>query len=110
MLPNYMHDGARLKIIHSGAPFGLGQYVLTIHGDNWKLTHQKYASSYIVSTRDLIDLDRGNAIAPVDPDIARKQAQIVAIRVASPMRPIEGRTASIDGLALFDAVRSPALF
>lgn len=110
MLPNYMHDGARLKIIHSGAPYGLGEYVLTIHGDNWALTHQKYASSYILSARDLIDLDRGNAIVPVDPAVARKQAQLIAIRAASPMRPIDGRTADVDGLALFDAVRSPSLF
>ncbi len=45
----------------------------------------------------------------VDPEIARKQAQLVAIRAASPMRPIDGRTADVDGLALFDAVRSPCL-
>jgi hypothetical protein len=50
-----------------------------------------------------------NAVEPINPDIARKQAQIVAIRAASPMRPIHGRTADVDGLALFDAVRSPCL-
>ena len=45
-----------------------------------------------------------------DPDVARKQAELVRIRAASPMRPIDGRTADIDGLALFDVVRSPSLF
>ena len=60
-----------------------------------------------------MNMQFADAIAPTptksDPDIARKQAQIVAIRAASPMRPIDGRTADVDGLALFDAVRSPCL-
>lgn len=38
------------------------------------------------------------------------QAQRLQLAAASPMRPTGGRTADLDGLALFDAVRSPSLF
>jgi hypothetical protein len=45
-----------------------------------------------------------------NPDAARKQAELLRLRAASPMRPVDGRTADIDGLALFDTVRSPTMF
>ena len=44
-----------------------------------------------------------------NPDLARKQAEMIRLRAASPMRPIAGRTADVDGLGLFDTVRSPNL-
>lgn len=42
--------------------------------------------------------------------ISDRNAQLVALRAASPMRPVAGRTADIDGLALFDHARQPSLF
>jgi hypothetical protein len=36
-------------------------------------------------------------------------AQIITLRLDAPLRPIAGRTASLDGLALFDAERAPTL-
>jgi hypothetical protein len=45
-----------------------------------------------------------------NPDAARKQAELLRLRAASPMRPVNGRTADVDGLGLFDTVRSPQLF
>ncbi len=41
---------------------------------------------------------------------ADHSAQIMALRAASPLRPVAGRTADVDGLALFDRVRQPDLF
>lgn len=37
------------------------------------------------------------------------ESQRLQLAAASPMRPVGGRTADVDGLALFDAVRSPVL-
>lgn len=39
-----------------------------------------------------------------------RQRDLVALRLASPLRPVAGRTADVDGLALFDVVRQPSLF
>jgi len=42
---------------------------------------------------------------------ADRQRQLIALRLASPMRPAADRTAApVDGLGLFDQDRSPALF
>jgi hypothetical protein len=38
-----------------------------------------------------------------------RDRQLVALRANSPMRPCDGRTADVDGLGLFDAVRQPPL-
>lgn len=44
---------------------------------------------------------------PVTPE---RERQLVALRSASPMRPAQyGTTAPVDGLALFDHARQPAL-
>lgn len=45
-----------------------------------------------------------------NPDAARKQAELLRLRAAAPIRPTDGRTADVDGLGLFDTVRSPSLF
>jgi antirestriction protein ArdC len=45
--------------------------------------------------------------APVDAD---RLAALVRVRVQSPMRPVAGVTASVDGLGLFDTARQLALF
>ncbi|MDP9412673.1 MAG: hypothetical protein M3Q08_00970 [Pseudomonadota bacterium] len=37
------------------------------------------------------------------------QRQLIALRLASPLRPIGRGSAPVDGLDLFDAVRSPKL-
>lgn len=39
----------------------------------------------------------------------RHDATVVALRLANPMRPHDREAAPVDGLALFDAHRSPAL-
>ena len=40
---------------------------------------------------------------------AQRAAQLVQLRLASPMRPPAGRTHDVDGLALFDTARQPRL-
>lgn len=37
------------------------------------------------------------------------ERQLIAVRAASPMRPLDRRTAPVDGLALFDHARSPVM-
>ena len=39
----------------------------------------------------------------------QSEVQLLQLAAASPMRPIDGHTADVDGLALFDVVRSPQL-
>lgn len=38
------------------------------------------------------------------------EAALIACALASPIRPVAGRTAAVDGLALFDHARQPTLF
>ncbi len=38
-----------------------------------------------------------------------RAAQLCQLRAAAPLRPTHGRTADVDGLALFDVARSPRL-
>lgn len=39
-----------------------------------------------------------------------RDAEMIALRSASPLRPPAGRAADVDGLALFDHARQPSLF
>ncbi len=39
-----------------------------------------------------------------------RAAQLLRLRLASPMRPAAGGSASTDGLALFDRANAPTLF
>lgn len=105
---------------------------LTLTAQNcWRLPAGRYtlhggASSTDWAGRPMWELaDRGGALAIYGPDLERelrqgnaalvdpaqlvRERQLVTLRAASPLRPVEGRTAPVDGLALFDHARQPAL-
>jgi hypothetical protein len=39
----------------------------------------------------------------------RNVSELIALRLASPIRPLDRTSSPVDGLALFDAVRSPCM-
>ena len=41
--------------------------------------------------------------------VTERDRQLIAARLSSPIRPLDRTAAPVDGLALFDQVRSPAM-
>jgi hypothetical protein len=105
-----LHDGAHVQITRRGGPFYPGRYRLRYEGYNaWSIISAKTGIEHATGRDELRDMILGDVLEMIDPNQLAREAQLIAIRAASPMRPIDGRTADVDGLALFDAVRSPVL-
>lgn len=106
-----LHDGAHVKVTRRGGPFFPGRYRLRYERLNaWSIISSATGIDHATHRDELREMIDGGILEMIDPNQIAREAQIVAIRAASPMRPVDGRTAAIDGLALFDAVRSPSLF
>lgn len=85
-----------------GSPGGL---VMWIGGD------QRLAGCNAFGTFEFMLTPEGEALARelfIDPRAARDR-EFMQLRSASPLRPVAGRTADVDGLALFDHARQPAM-
>lgn len=109
-LDTILHNGATVKITRRGGPFYPGRYSLRYEGYNaWTIISHKTGIEHATGRDDLRDMVLANCIELVDPNKETRDAQLAALRAAAPLRPCNGRTEDVDGLGLFDAVRSPVM-
>jgi hypothetical protein len=105
-----LHSGAQVEITRFAGPFAPGRYRLRHERlDAWSIISMKTGLDYATHRDQLRDMINANALQKIDPNQIAKEAQIIALRLASPIRPLDRTSAPVDGLALFDAVRSPCM-
>lgn len=109
--------GAQVNLLRGNCwNLDAGRY--TLHNANpdpyfgrpmWELVPNGAATGLAVSAHCLAREIREGRVMQIDPAIVERERQELFLRAASPLRPLARATHDVDGLALFDHARQPAL-
>ena len=103
-----LNSGAYVQLVRDFDGLRPAVYMLRHQGGSaWDLVHPN-GLGHGFGSEELQELARRGIVKPWRPVAADRAAQLVALRAASPLRSATAQQA-VDGLALFDRVRQPAL-
>ena len=100
----FITDGQLVQLDRAWADIPAGRYTLRHEsGDAWTLERMDVASGPATNRDELAAMARQNSLRPLDSAAITREAQLLALRAAAPMRP-RGTTHSADviGLPLFE--------
>ena len=113
--PNFIKHGRYVMIGRNDYDIPAASYRLTYAalpgctGKAWSLVNEHSGIDIATCYDELVSLANAERMFPIDPNFAKRDRTIIQARLQSPLRPVDGRTADVDGLGLFDAVRSPVM-